>query len=112
MRIRVADPLDAVATPAHGTTSYRVRGWNRPDDGARSAWATDEWDIFAAESVDEVLEWARDLPVDACEVFVQWDDHAQSADGRNIVQRRFTRVYGTPADNGGVSETVIFVSKD
>lgn len=112
MEITTADPLDAVAVPFGAVTAYRVRGWLNRGEADAPSWAVDEWDVVNAESVEDVLAWARGRGFDTFEVFVQWDDHAQSATGGAVVQRRFSRVHGLPGDAGGVPETVVFVKRE
>jgi hypothetical protein len=79
-------------------------------DGAvvpNQAWLVDEWDVSGARDVNKVLAWAGQLSATSFEVFLQWNDHVQDVSGDVVTQRRFTRIFREPADDGGATESVI-----
>ncbi|PPI53919.1 hypothetical protein [Rathayibacter toxicus] len=112
MNISVADPFDAVGVPPGSVATYRVRGWTNRGNASAPDWAVDEWDISGADSVEDVLAWGRGLGLDTFEIFVQWEDHAQTATGEMVARRRHTRIHGTPGEEGGVTKTVVFIKED
>lgn len=110
MDVTTAHPLTAVGMPADANPAYRVRVWTAPID-PRSSWMVDEWDIAGASDVEEVLAWAGGIEADSIEVFVQVMDSRSNAHGQIEERRRFVRLSGRPADDGGESETISFVKK-
>ena len=111
MDVTTAPPLTAAGVPADADPVYRVRAWTAPVD-PRSAWMVDEWDIAGASDVEEVLTWARGIEADSVEVFVQVVDSRRNAHGEIEERRRFIRLSGHPADDGGESVTVGFVRRE
>ena len=111
MDVSQAEPLDAVSVRFGEVARYRVRAWTRPAPPA-NAWMVDEWDVLNAPGVDSVIAWAEARDADSVEVFLQWDDHAQDREGETIVRRRFTRLYGQPADDDGSMETVALTTNE
>jgi len=111
MDVSQAEPLDAVSVRFGEIPRYRVRAWTRPAS-PENAWMVDEWDVSDAPGVDAVIAWAEAQVADSVEVFLQWDDHAENRDGETVVRRRFTRLYGQPADDDGSMETVVLTTNE
>ena len=88
---------------------YWVRSWTPPTD-AQSAWFIDEWRVLDASDVLSVVDWAREqTPRDGSfEVFVEFTDHAVRSDSERVPVKQHIRIYGAPADDGGVTEEVRF----
>lgn len=97
MRVGRADTNDPVGDPDTGPT-YRVRIW-APPPSAGWAWLMDEWDIFEARDVTDVISWAVETAGSGhCEVFVQWQDHHTDHQGKVVGYPRYTLVFGAPPD--------------
>jgi hypothetical protein len=101
---------DESGVSADDRAVYRVRVWTAPAERG-FAWMVDEWEIRHAESVTAVLEWATAHASGApTEILVQWIDHATTENGELVARKRFTRIHGAPADDGGTTETIAFSS--
>ncbi|MGN8027805.1 hypothetical protein [Microbacterium sp. 22242] len=111
MDVRTAHPLTAMGAPFDVNPEYRVRAWTVPIEPG-SAWMVDEWDLVGASGVEEVLTWAGDIEADSVEVFVQVMDSRRDVHGEIDERRRFIRLSGHPADDGGESVTVRFVKNE
>lgn len=94
---------------AAGVPTYWVRIWTPPTD-AQSAWFVDEWRISDAPDGLSVIDWAREQTHEdgSFEVFVESEDHALRSDSKYVPVTRHIRIYGAPADSGGVTEEVTF----
>ena len=59
-----------------------------------------------------VVEWAREQVVagGSFEVFVEHSEHAIRGGSEVVPVTRHIRVYGAPADGGGVTEEVTFTA--
>ena len=100
-------PGDAVGV-SDDCVVYRVRAWT-PPPAPGFAWMVDEWDVYDAPNIISLLEWTTAHTSNGqFEIFVHWTDHAETRDGTWSPRKRYTRVYGEPADDGGTSETVSF----
>jgi hypothetical protein len=94
-----------------GVSNYWVRLWT-PPIAARSPWFVDEWEVSDASDVLSVIEWAREQapPNGSFEVFIEHTDHAFRGDSEYVSVKGHIRVYGAPAESGGVTEEVIFTA--
>ncbi|MGO4533455.1 hypothetical protein [Leifsonia sp. 2MCAF36] len=92
-----------------GRSTFWVRLWTPPAATQRS-WFVDEWEISDATDALSVIEWARErTSLDGTfEVFVEYTDHAVRGDSEYVPLKRHIRIYGAPADEGGVTEEVTF----
>jgi len=92
-------------------TTYWVRVWT-PPPADRYSWLVDEWRVSDAPDVLAVIDWAREkTPTGGtCEVLVESTDHAQGRDAVAVEVKRHLRVYGGPADDGGVTERIVFTA--
>ncbi len=85
---------------------YRVRLWT-PPPASHFAWYVDEWDVTDAEQVTDVIEWgAKNADGHPFEVFLRWEDHHFTRDGRPEPYSRYTLIYGQPAENATTIEIV------
>lgn len=104
MRIVQVPATDAVGCADEAV--YRVRVWT-PSAVPNAAWMVDEYDLYEALDVESVLSWAKRQSIDGTvEVFVSWTERAQARDGRWEDLKRFARIFGQPADEGGTTEIV------
>lgn len=81
MRSVRADSSDSVGG-GDSAPIYRVRIWT-PPPAPHFAWYVDEWDVTEAEQVTDVIEWgAKNADGHPFEVFLRWEDHHFTRDGR------------------------------
>ncbi|MEN2736792.1 hypothetical protein ABCS02_03275 [Microbacterium sp. X-17] len=90
---------------------YWVRLWTPPTAG-RSPWFVDEWQVSGAPDVLAVVDWAhkRTSAGGSFEVFVEHVDHELQSGSEVVPVKRHIRVYGAPAESGGVTEYVTFTA--
>jgi hypothetical protein len=99
-----------VAQVVPGATTYWVRLWAPPADPG-GAWFVDEWQVSDASDALEVIEWARQGAAaegGSAEVFVESTDHRPGPDSACLSVKQHVRIFGEPADDGGVSASVVF----
>lgn len=105
MRSVRADSSDSVGG-GDSPPEYRVRIWT-PPPAAHSGWFVDEWDVTDAEQVTDVIEWgAEEADGNPFEVFLRWEDHHFTRDGRPEPYSRYALIYGRPADEAATIEII------
>lgn len=110
MRSVRANPDDSVGC-SDSAPVYRVRLWF-PPPSVDFAWLVDEWEVTDAGQVTEVIAWATSQAEgNSFEVFLRWEDHHTSKDGRLEPYSRYALIYGRPAIVETTTETVFFESE-
>ncbi len=105
MRSVRADSRDSVGGD-DSAPMYRVRFWT-PPPAPDFAWLVDEWDVTDAEQVTDVIKWGIEAANgNPFEVFLRWEDHHFTRDGRPEPYSRYALIYGRPADETTTIEVV------
>ena len=91
MRIVFCSPEQAAGELSQAL--YRVRLWNPPEQ-AIGAWRLDEWDVFDARDVFEVVDWAESQGAATYEIAVAWPSYSEDSHGNRIQRSRYTRIVG------------------
>ncbi len=86
---------------------FRVLLWGQPQN-ERFAWSLDEYDVYEAHDVLEVIEWAKAQGTSHFEVAVASEEAISEMDERDRRQVRFIKVAGDRGDQDTTSLVVTF----
>ena len=105
MHIARADSNDPVGG-GDSPPEYRVRIY-APPPAPGFAWFVDEWDVTDAEQVTDVIGWGTEEAAgNPFEVFLRWEGHHITRDGRPEPYSRYALIYGQPPGEESTIETV------